>query len=80
MAAFTPHSLIFSNVATTSLHASTCTVIISAPALTKSSIYLIGSSIIRCTSKTLSVALLADLITGIPNEILFTKSPSITST
>ena len=78
--ALTPEALIFSIVATTSEHASTWTVIISAPALTNSSMYLIGSLIIRCTSNTLPVTFLIDLITGIPKDMLGTNNPSITST
>ena len=51
----------------------------SAPAFAKSSIYLEGSSIIRCTSKGLFVKFLMLLITGIPKEMLGTNLPSITS-
>ena len=51
----------------------------SAPASLNSFIYLPGSSIIRCTSNTLSVYFLIAFITGIPNEMLGTNFPSMTS-
>ena len=52
----------------------------SAPALQKSATYRTGLSIIRCTSKNISVWLRMDLTTGMPMVMLGTKAPSITST
>ena len=51
----------------------------SAPHSTKSRIYLSGSVTIKCTSKNMLDSFRIDLITGIPKEMLGTKSPSITS-
>ena len=66
-------------VSLNSLHASLCTVIPSAPAFAKSLKYLIGSLIIRCTSKNMLLSFLMDSISGMPNEIDGTNNPSITS-
>lgn len=78
-AAFTPAALICSSVRSRSSHASACTVMESAPHSTKSRIYLSGSVTIKCTSKNMLDSFRIDLITGIPKEMLGTKSPSITS-
>ena len=77
--ASSPFSLIASIVRSKCLHASACTVMRSAPTSARSSIYLPGSSIIRCTSKIRSLHSLILLMTGIPNEMLGTNIPSITS-
>ena len=52
----------------------------SAPARAKASTYRTGLSIIRCTSRNMSVHLRIDFTTGTPMVMLGTKQPSITST
>ncbi len=59
--------------------ASSWTVMRSAPAFTKSPMYLAGSSIIRWTSKGSSVQGLRHLMTGAPKVRLGTNIPSMTS-
>ena len=59
---------------------SRCTVTRSAPASQNWSTYRTGSTIIRCTSKNMSVTLRMDCTTGMPMEMLGTNTPSITST
>lgn len=61
------------------LWASTCTVTESAPAFWNASTCWIGSWTIRCPSMNCSVASWIDAITGIPNEMLGTNIPSMTS-
>ena len=79
MPAFLPYLWISSMTALGSCAASRWKVIMSAPISANSLIYLMGSTIIRCTSKTLSVALLMLFISGIPKDMDGTKLPSITS-
>ena len=74
-----PFSFIASIVLSRCLHASAWTVMMSAPAAAKSSMYLTGSSIIRCTSNMRSVHFLIVFMTGSPIDMLGTKLPSITS-
>ena len=75
-----PSSLIFFMVSKGSDSDSTWNVIMSAPAFAKSSAYLRGSEIIRCTSAIKSVFFFSDLSTGAPIVIFGTKCPSMTST
>ena len=63
-----------------SLSASTWTVTTSAPAWQNCSTYRTGRSIIRWTSRIMSVAFRMDWTTGMPMVMLGTKTPSITST
>ena len=51
----------------------------SAPASAKRATYFSGLTIIRCTSRNFAVALRMAFSTGNPNEMLGTKTPSITS-
>ena len=60
--------------------ASTWQVTMSAPASQKRSTYRTGSTIIKWTSRGMSVTFRMDSTTGMPMEMLGTNRPSITST
>ena len=77
--AFIPSSCILATVLCRCLQLSACTVTQSAPAFLKSSRYLSGSSIMRCTSNIMFVSFLRHFMTGAPNDMFGTNAPSITS-
>ncbi len=79
MPTFLPRKRIFCMVPTMSCVASTWKLIRLAPQSANSLMYRSGLSIIRCTSKKISEHFLTDSMTGIPNEMSGTKTPSITS-
>ncbi len=77
--AFKPLSLILSIAPWMSPLASQWTVMRSHPASAKLSMYLTGSSIIRCASNGISAKPRTALTTGAPNVMFGTNIPSITS-